>query len=66
MFDYLHHRRCIEPFQPFVTVDQGAVQQLDALTLHFRQTLQVEAIFGDLKRAERDIQANDLLKLTLF
>ena len=42
------------------------MQQLDALTLSFRQAIQLQSFAGDFQGAMRHIRADDLLELFFF
>ncbi len=56
----------VEAFQPLVAVHQGAVEQLHALGLLGRQPLQLQPPLGHFQRADRHVQADDLLELLLL
>ena len=66
MLDDLDDGGGVEALQPLVAVHQRTVQELDPILLMHRQAVELEPVGGDLQRADRHIQADDLLELLVL
>src|SRR6266550_6219186 len=65
MLDDLDHGRSIVACKPRVPVHQGAVDQPNALALHRGETIELQALSGDLERTPGHVHADDLFKLSI-
>ena len=66
MLDDLDDGGGVKTFQPLVPVHQRAVDQLETVRLHGRQSIHLQPPLGYFKGADRDIQADDFLELLVL
>src|SRR5262245_15642754 len=65
VLDHLDRGGRVEAGQALVAVGQGGLEELDALALSRRELLEPQARMRDLERPVRDVDAEDLLELSL-
>ncbi len=66
VFYNLNNGGGVKAFQPLVPVHERSVDQLEPVRLHCRQAVNLEPALGHFQGADRDIQAHDLIKLSVL